>query len=93
VGTRGTIHLVGLAKGGAVIEAFVLVQVDVTAGRHVGDEVARVPGVQLAQVVTGPYDVIARVEAETMESLGSVIDGIQGVAGVSRTLTCPVIRV
>lgn len=76
-----------------MIEAFVLVQVDVAVGRHVGEEMVRVPGVQLAQVVTGPYDVIARVEADTMDALGAIIDGIQGIAGVTRTLTCPVIRV
>ena len=51
------------------------------------------PGVQIAQVVTGPYDVIARVDAASMEALGTVIDRIQAVAGVTRTLTCPVIRV
>ena len=76
-----------------MIEAFVLVQVDVTVGRKVGDEISRIPGVQLAQVVTGPYDVIVRVEADSMELLGKLIDEIQKITGVTRTLTCPVIRV
>ncbi len=76
-----------------MIEAFVLVQVDVTVGRRVGDEMQRIPGVQLAQVVTGPYDVVVRAEAETMELLGKLIDEIQHIPGVTRTLTCPIIRV
>jgi DNA-binding Lrp family transcriptional regulator len=76
-----------------MIEAYVLVQVDVTAGRKVGDEIARIPGVMLSQVVTGPYDVVVRIEADTMELIGKLIDEIQKVAGVTRTLTCPVIRV
>ena len=76
-----------------MIEAFVLVQVDVTVGRRVGDEIARIPGVQLAQVVTGPYDVIVRSEADTMEDLGTLIDEVQKIRGVTRTLTCPIIRV
>jgi DNA-binding Lrp family transcriptional regulator len=76
-----------------MIEAFVLVQVDVTVGRQVGDEIAKIPGVQLAQVVTGPYDVIVRAEAESMELLGKLIDEIQKIAGVTRTLTCPIIRI
>jgi DNA-binding Lrp family transcriptional regulator len=76
-----------------MIEAFVLVQVDVTVGRKVGDEIARIPGVELAQVVTGPYDVIVRVQAEDMEILGKLIDEIQKIGGVTRTLTCPIIRV
>jgi DNA-binding Lrp family transcriptional regulator len=76
-----------------MIEAFVLVQVDVTVGRKVGDEIARIPGVKLSQVVTGPYDVVVRIEADTMELLGKLIDEIQKIGGVTRTLTCPVIRV
>lgn len=76
-----------------MIEAFVLVQVDVTVGRKVGDEIARIPGVTLSQVVTGPYDVVVRIEADTMELIGKLIDEIQKIAGVTRTLTCPVIRV
>jgi DNA-binding Lrp family transcriptional regulator len=75
-----------------MIEAFVLVQVDVTVGRGIGDELGRIPGVQLAHVVTGPYDVIVRVEAESMDVLGKLIGEIQKVPGVTRTLTCPVIR-
>jgi DNA-binding Lrp family transcriptional regulator len=69
------------------------VQVDVTVGRKVGDEIARIPGVKLSQVVTGPYDVVVRIEADTMELIGKLIDEIQKIAGVTRTLTCPVIRV
>lgn len=76
-----------------MIEAFVLVQVDVTVGRKVGDEIARIPGVKLSQVVTGPYDVVVRIEADTMELIGKLIDEIQKITGVTRTLTCPVIRV
>lgn len=75
-----------------MIEAFVLVQADVTVGRKVGDEIARIPGVKLSQVVTGPYDVVVRIEADTMELIGKLIDEIQKIAGVTRTLTCPVIR-
>jgi DNA-binding Lrp family transcriptional regulator len=76
-----------------MIEAYVLVQVGVTAGRKVGDEIARIPGVTLSQVVTGPYDVVVRIEADTMELIGKLIDEIQKIAGVTRTLTCPVIRI
>lgn len=76
-----------------MIEAFVLVQVDVTIGQRVGEGITKLPGVQLAQVVTGPYDVIARVEVESMELLGTLIDEIQKISGITRTITCPIIRV
>ena len=48
--------------------------------------------VALAEDVTGPYDVIARLEAETVDELGKlVIARIQEVPGITRTLTCPVV--
>jgi DNA-binding Lrp family transcriptional regulator len=77
----------------AMIQAYVLVQVDVTVGRTAGQEIAGLPGVQLAHVVTGPYDVIVRVEADTMDGLGKLIGEIQRIPGVTRTLTCPVITI
>ena len=52
--------------------------------------------VRLAQAedVTGPYDVIARVEAPTVDELGKlVIAKIQDVEGITRTLTCPVVHI
>jgi DNA-binding Lrp family transcriptional regulator len=49
-------------------------------------------GVTEAYVVTGPYDVIARVESESLDELGRmVVSSIQAVEGVSRTLTCPIL--
>jgi DNA-binding Lrp family transcriptional regulator len=52
-----------------------------------------IDGVQRAEDVAGPYDVIARVQAPGMEELGRlVVARIQGVDGVTRTLTCTTIR-
>jgi DNA-binding Lrp family transcriptional regulator len=43
--------------------------------------------------VTGPYDVVARVEAASIDALGRlVVSKIQTVEGIARTLTCPVVR-
>ena len=49
-----------------------------------------IDGVQRAEDVAGPYDVIARVQAPGMKEFGSA--RIQGVDGVTRTLTCTTIR-
>ena len=44
--------------------------------------------------VTGPYDVIVRCEAESVDQLGKFIVGaIQKVPGITRTLTCPVVNI
>lgn len=43
--------------------------------------------------MTGPYDVIVRAEAGTVDDLGRlVVAQIQQVEGITRTLTCPVVH-
>ena len=50
-----------------------------------------IPGVSLAEGVTGPYDVIMRAEAPSMEEFGrAILSKVQAVPGITRTLTCPV---
>jgi DNA-binding Lrp family transcriptional regulator len=73
--------------------AYILVQTTVGVIGDVAGEIAAIKGVQSADAVTGPYDVIARAEATSLDELGRlVIQRIQSVAGVSRTLTCPVLH-
>ena len=46
-----------------------------------------------AEDVTGPYDVIVRAQAPDVDSLGKlVVAKVQGVLGITRTLTCPVVN-
>lgn len=74
------------------VEAYVLVQTAVNAS-HVAKEIRRLEGVQSADDVSGPYDVIAKVKASDMDTLGRlVVSKIQSVDGITRTLTCPVVR-
>jgi DNA-binding Lrp family transcriptional regulator len=76
-----------------MVRAYVLIQTDVGQTGRVAKEVATVDGVGSAVSVTGPYDVIARVEAASIDDLGRmVVSGIQGVKGITRTLTCPVVH-
>jgi DNA-binding Lrp family transcriptional regulator len=73
--------------------AYVLIQTDVGVIGNVAGEIAEIKGVRAAEAVTGPYDVIARAEANSLDELGQmVIRRIQSVAGVVRTLTCPVLH-
>ena len=76
----------------AMVEAIVLVQVKVGASSAVAQAVGEMAGVTEAYVVTGPYDIIARVEADSLDELGRmVVSSIQTIEGVSRTLTCPIL--
>ena len=76
-----------------MVRAYVLIQTEVGRTGWVAKEVAAVDGVGSAVSVTGPYDVIAVVEAASIDDLGRmVVSRIQGVKGITRTLTCPVVR-
>ena len=76
-----------------VVQAYVLIQTDVGKAAEVASAIAQVPGVTQAEDVTGPYDVIVRAEAKTVDELGTmVVAKIQNVEGITRTLTCPVVH-
>jgi DNA-binding Lrp family transcriptional regulator len=76
-----------------LVQAYVLIQTEVGKAAQVASEIGAIPGVQLAQAVTGPYDAIVQAEAEDVDSLGKlVVARIQAVEGITRTLTCPVVK-
>ncbi|HYI46583.1 MAG TPA: Lrp/AsnC ligand binding domain-containing protein [Actinomycetota bacterium] len=73
------------------VEAYVLIQTEVSAA-EVASEIRSVDGIESADDVSGPYDVIARVSADDLDELGRlVVSEIQRVEGVTRTLTCPIV--
>jgi DNA-binding Lrp family transcriptional regulator len=73
------------------VEAFVLIQTEVGRAEVVAKQLAALPGVLTSEYVTGPYDVVVRVSADTMEKLrAEVVPGVQQITGVTRTLTCPI---
>ena len=77
-----------------MVQAYILIQTDVGRAATVASAIADLEGVALAEDVTGPYDVIARVEASTVDELGKlVIAKIQDVEGITRPLTCTVVHV
>ena len=76
-----------------MVRAYVLIQTEAGQAGRVAKEVAGADGVGSVVAVTGPYDVIARVEAPSIDDLGRmVVSGIQRVKGITRTLTCPVVH-
>jgi DNA-binding Lrp family transcriptional regulator len=76
-----------------VVQAYILIQTEVGKAADVATEIAKISGVTQAEDVTGPYDVIVRAEAKSVDDLGKlVVAKVQGVGGVMRTLTCPVVH-
>lgn len=76
-----------------MVQAYILIQTEVGKASVVAEVVSQLPGVIRAEDVTGPYDVIVRAQAETVDELGRlVVAEVQRVAGITRTLTCPVVH-
>jgi DNA-binding Lrp family transcriptional regulator len=76
-----------------VVQAYILIQTEVGKASAVADTIGRIPGVIQAEDVTGPYDVIVRAQAGTVDELGRmVVAKVQQVEGITRTLTCPVVH-
>jgi DNA-binding Lrp family transcriptional regulator len=76
-----------------MLGASVLVQTEVGKVAHVAQALSDLNGVELAEDITGPYDVIARIQAPGLDQLGRlVVFRIHVVDGVTRTLTCTVLH-
>lgn len=76
-----------------VVQAYILIQTEVGKAADVAAATAAVKGVTLAEDVTGPYDVIVRAEANNVDELGEmVVNRVQNLEGITRTLTCPVVH-
>lgn len=76
-----------------MVQAYILIQTEVGKASAVAAEISGLAGVLSAEDVTGPYDVIVRAEADTMDNLGRlVVAQVQNVSGITRTLTCPVVH-
>ena len=60
----------------------------------VAESVRQIEGIVFADIVTGPYDIIAKADVDTMDALGRVVvRNVQLAPGVNRTLTCPVVNI
>jgi DNA-binding Lrp family transcriptional regulator len=76
-----------------VTAAYILIQTEAGKAALVAAALGDVPGVSVADTVTGPYDVVARAEASSMDELGTlVVSRVQALSGVTRTMTCPVVH-
>ncbi|MCK7627063.1 Lrp/AsnC ligand binding domain-containing protein [Streptomyces sp. RS10V-4] len=76
-----------------MVQAYILIQTEVGRASAVADVIAKIAGVLTAEDVTGPYDVIVRAQADTVDELGRmVVAKVQQVEGITRTLTCPVVH-
>ena len=70
-------------------KAFVLIETVVGRSKEVVTALKQLEGVKSVDTVTGPYDVIATIEGETLNDIGDLVTAkIHPIAGISRTVTC-----
>lgn len=70
------------------ISAYVFMECVAGAAREVAKEAATIQGVIRANATTGPYDVIALIEAPDINILGDfIVTKLQGLPGVLKTQT------
>jgi len=75
------------------VSAYVFVLTDMDKTTEVAKAIRGIEGVDKVDVVTGPYDVIVKASADTMDELGHMVLGqVQKVPGINRTITSPVVN-
>ena len=70
-------------------KAYILIETAVGKNRVVAEAVQKIAGTVQVDMVTGPYDIIAVVESEDLNSVGDLVTGhVHTINGVLRTVTC-----
>lgn len=69
--------------------AYVLIETVGGRSKEVVDTLRGISGIAVADVVTGPYDVIAVAQGPDANSIGRlVLNEIRGIQGITKTMTC-----
>jgi len=75
-------------------KAFVLIETAVGKTKEVISILKKSEGIKSVDAVTGPYDIIAVVEGDDLNSIGSMVTNkVHPIPGVNRTVTCLAIKV
>ena len=70
-------------------KAFILIEVQVGRANNVADSLRSIQEVTSAEVVTGPYDIIASIEVSDMAAMADLVTSqMQSIRGVIKTITC-----
>jgi len=70
-------------------KAFVLIETVVGRNKEVTATLRQLKGIKSVDTVTGPYDIIAIIEGESLNDIGDMVtEKIHPIAGISRTVTC-----
>ena len=75
------------------VTAYLFIETEGGSAAQVVRAIRAMDGVVSADAITGPTDVIVRLETSDIDALGRmVVSQIQAVDGITRTQTCPVVN-
>jgi len=75
-------------------KAFVLITTSVGQTKPVLTALKKLDGIKTVDAVMGPYDIIAVVEGESVDTVGKLItEQFHKINGIERTTTCQTIRI
>lgn len=75
------------------MKAYILINAGLGVVSDVLDDLRKINEIKSANSTAGPYDIIAFMESSNLSSLGdTIVQKIQKVPGVSKTLTCIIIE-
>ena len=70
-------------------KAYILIETTVGKSRDLATTLRSLPGVEIVDAVTGPYDIIAVVGAPDLNAVGDLVTSqIHSIDGIVRTVTC-----
>ncbi|OYT41104.1 MAG: AsnC family transcriptional regulator [Desulfurococcales archaeon ex4484_58] len=73
--------------------AIVLIQTEIGAESRVMDELMKIPEIKEAYIVYGTYDVVVKIEADTLEKIREVItDKIRKLTDIRTTVTMIIVE-
>jgi DNA-binding Lrp family transcriptional regulator len=74
--------------------AFILIETAVGKNKDIIRQLKLIKGVNSVNYVTGPYDIIAIIEAENLNEVGDIVTrDIHPIAGINRTTTCLALKI
>jgi DNA-binding Lrp family transcriptional regulator len=69
--------------------AYVLIEAEAGQVATVIATLRALPGISVADPVTGPYDIIVTIETPDQRDIGRlVMNELHGIPGIKRTVTC-----
>lgn len=77
----------GAAHGRRTVRAHVMIKVAPKLTQATVDELSRMPAIAALHAIAGDHDLIAMIEAESLDRLNEIIDAIGMLDGVARTIS------